>query len=277
MELFEALPSSLQSSLKHELPPSIVKQLEFLWEALHMVSTSRDLSLVYSRRFLDLLDLHGVEIPSNHSLHTRLCGKCSIIQLPTITVRSRIHSIKLRSRINRKRSAPVNFDPAAPLISTGNDSQKSSSGTYKVKSVLMSHCLCCGHTYHGIGHDTGVLRNEGRLTSETSNRVSLPASAPIPSSKKKKPFSFTNTTSTSGIRGIGTSEVASSFNSNTSTAKISLLDIERARKKQKRQEAKKEFASSTAVSNMDSGFTHSATNTAPKQSTLKGLGSLLRF
>ena len=133
----------MRSCLKKEIPPAVILQLTFLWKAIHEVClTSLSLSHNYSRKFLAIVDEHGIELPNTHVCSTRLCEWCGVIQLPTLTCSSRLRAIKLKSRINRSREGSSSSGNMGTGVERGSHEGQSK----KLKNVLVTACLMCKHS-----------------------------------------------------------------------------------------------------------------------------------
>jgi len=274
MELFEQLPSPLRSAFSFEVPPAVVLQMHFLWQALHETcTTSLSLSHSYSRKFLALVDAHGVELTT--SQRSRLCSRCGVIQLPSITTSTRLRRVALRSRVNRKRSraaaksAPpqaLSLDRAA--AAAAQHKSKAIPGTAKLVSVATTRCLQCKHTYE----DSGVLAGIPRDLKNSATPVAASTSISPPQSAKKvnkQPFSFSAATSAASSAGAGVGAGAGR-SADGSACSMSLLEMEMAKKKQKKLAAKQ--------SGLGGGLGRNppATTSAQlQQSSLRGLGSFL--
>ena len=217
MELYEPLPDTLSSCFKKEIPPAVILQLGFLWKALHEVcQSSLELSHTYSRKFLGLVDEHGVELPATHSASTRLCFWCGVIQLPGVTSSARLRPIKLKSRINRRNKIMFGVNEASrntalkPENSTGNTLCTDAAVGAKLKNVMVCKCLKCGKS--SITRSAGLYLGMPRLSSKASNKRASPASSISPDheSKRKKAFSFLELNKTTSR--VGTASFSSVSN-----------------------------------------------------------------
>ncbi len=309
---FSPLPV-LRSKVKHEIPPAVILQLNFLWEAIYSVAqTSLQLSFSYSRKFLDLVDQHGVDLPKSHACSSKLCENCGVIQLPSVTTTNRVHSISLKNRINRKRNSTGSMVVSASLSANANTNahanasgsdgvDNSNNDNGKLKNVLVVKCLWCDHSYHdsssgngnGNGNGNGLIGiTRDKKVKKTKVEAKVTAS-PSPVAKKKQPFSFSSRQSNSNsVVGIGSSNnspsinIGISFSSSSSfrssgeansnisnnSSKLSLDEIARQNKKAKK-EAKKQTTSLTSRRENGRGGVN---NNAPTN-TLLGLGGLLKF
>ena len=95
MEIFEPLPHHLNAAGGQRISHDIHQRLMYLWKSCHEFALSSViLSHSLSKKFKELVSQHNIMLPSNFD--DRLCSKCCVIQLPSLTCTVRLQKIRKR-------------------------------------------------------------------------------------------------------------------------------------------------------------------------------------
>jgi RNase P subunit RPR2 len=180
MDLYEELPAKINSKIMKDLPLQIIERIRFLWKASYKVldgnitsnSSSNKANIEdalhssheYSRKFMHSVLNHGIHLPQSYL--QRLCEKCCILQLPSLTCRSRLKPRTKKSKCNRS-ADQVNHHESSKC---------------HMKNQLIRTCLVCSHITRT---QIGCKRGKTQPASSTSTphqpseaKVSLVAASP---------------------------------------------------------------------------------------------------
>lgn len=94
-------------SLNHkDLPECLHSKLSYLWKGAHVLATdSLTLSHTFSREFMNLCDENAVDLPEE--IRDTFCKYCGVLSLPSFTCSIRIK--KASSNINRKQKEGTKY------------------------------------------------------------------------------------------------------------------------------------------------------------------------
>jgi len=149
------------------LPSGVVQQMRYLWRtgfrlAREEGATTRELAHSITLQFIRLASKHKVMLPPQ--VKERICGGCSMVQLPSVTCSVRVRPRSLHSRANRKQSAVM-------VSSTSNSGIQP---PRKLKNEVVSRCLICSHT----SRKSGAPRKPARAkTGKTANAAASTVTA----------------------------------------------------------------------------------------------------
>jgi len=187
MEIYIPLPDQLYSRVLKDVPQYVTKRLRYLWISAHeCLGTSLDnisLSHHLSRSFMESVLEQGITLTEEYM--NRLCQKCCVLQVPSLTCRSRLRSRTKQSNCNRK----------IVKKSTNTPSAQGDKKSNRLKSELIRTCLVCQHISK---MKTGFSKKKRNInqTNEVLQSVTEKPAVRIDESKNKivstpsKRFSF---------------------------------------------------------------------------------------
>lgn len=182
MELYQALPDKINSKTTKDLPVQVVERIRYLWKAsfnvLNSISSNPvesafndaiSLSHHLSKKMMQTILNHGVYLPQSYL--QQLCEKCCVLQIPSLTCRSRLKRRSRKSKCNQK-------------------AKKANHDSLKIKNQLIRTCLICNHV---TGTHIGCKRGSrsASLAASHSEANVMPEETPkIFNKPSAKSFSF---------------------------------------------------------------------------------------
>jgi len=222
MELYEALQSPLKSAINGKDTPSIIAdRLMYLWQSAHQtlgtgaVPGCTKLSHQLSHQFASLANEYMVDLPDH--VKDRLCPRCFVLKLPSINTVVRVIRVSRNSGKNRQ----VN---------------KNSPKTKRLKNVVCMECMTCKYKYKYKPCCLRKGKNKPKI--EVSHEIDNNNTETIQSKVK---FSFLDS-----MHKTKLDEPAAMMN--TPAKAISLIELEKINKKNKKLEKRNSLTPSSMAS-----------------------------